>query len=293
MAPGEADTLELVTTIPELRSLRRAWRAAGLSVGVVPTMGALHEGHLSLCRRARAENDRVLVTIFVNPLQFGPNEDFTRYPRDLEGDLRLLRGVPVDAVFSPGTEEMYPRPNWASVEVAHVSEGLCGAFRPGHFRGVATVVTKLFHLTEPTRAYFGQKDAQQLAVIRRMVADLNFDLEVVGCPTVREPDGLAMSSRNRYLSAAERKAATCLIRGLRAGERMVAGGERDAAAVRAAITEVIEAEPLARLQYAAVVHPETMAEVRKIHGKVLLAAAAHVGSTRLIDNLEATPPGTA
>lgn len=283
--------LEIVTTVAEMQERARAWRRAGLAIGAVPTMGALHEGHLSLVRRARAENDRVVVTIFVNPLQFGPNEDYNRYPRDLDGDAALVASTGADVIFAPPVNEMYPEPPLTSVDVAGISEGLCGASRPGHFRGVATVVSKLLHITLPDRAYFGQKDAQQLAVIRRMVRDLNFPVAVIGCPVVREADGLAMSSRNRYLGPAERQAATVLSRALRHAAGLVAGGVRDADQLRSAMREMTAAEPLARLDYADVVDAETIQPLTQLSpGRpALLALAVRIGTTRLIDNLEVLP----
>lgn len=275
--------MQLVTTVAELRALRRSW-GPDATVAVVPTMGALHAGHLGLVRQARAENERVIVTVFVNPLQFGPGEDFDRYPRDLEADLALLRPLGPDAVFAPPPSEMYPEQPLTYVDVTGITGQLCGASRPGHFRGVATVVTKLFHLTNPTAAYFGQKDYQQVAVIRRLVADLNFDIDIVAGATVREPDGLALSSRNRYLYPDERAAARCVPRALEAGASLLAAGETNADAIAAAIKDIIAAEPLARIDYVAVADPDTLQPVTTVNGPVLLAVAVFVGSTRLIDN---------
>lgn len=280
--------MQLVTTIAALRQLRRAWGPTE-SVAVVPTMGALHEGHLSLVRRARAEHDRVIVTVFVNPLQFGPGEDFARYPRDLDADVALLRPYNVDAVFAPEPQEMYPSPPLAFVDVEGITGVLCGASRPGHFRGVATVVTKLFHLTEPTAAYFGQKDYQQVAVIRRLVHDLNFDIDIVAVDTVREPDGLALSSRNRYLSADERAAARCVPQALTAGADAIHAGVTDPAAIAAAMQHVLAAEPMARADYIAVADPDTLQPLDAVTGPVLLALAVFIGRTRLIDNRIVTP----
>jgi pantoate--beta-alanine ligase len=274
--------MRVVHTIAEARAVRRALPGTW---GFVPTMGYLHEGHLSLVRRARAENDRVAVSIFVNPTQFGPHEDYSRYPRDLERDLRLLEPLGVDLVFVPSVEEMYPPGFQTWVIVEEVSRPLEGASRPGHFRGVATVVAKLFHILQPDRAYFGQKDAQQTVVIRRMVQDLNIPVEIVICPTVREPDGLAMSSRNTYLNPEERRAATVLFRALQAAKARYEAGERDAERLREAMREVIRAEPLARIDYVSVAHPETLQELERVEGPALLSLAVYIGTTRLIDNL--------
>lgn len=274
--------MRVVHTIAEARAVRRA--LAG-TWGFVPTMGYLHEGHLSLVRRARAENDHVAVSIFVNPTQFGPHEDYNRYPRDLERDLRLLEPLGVDLVFAPSVEEMYPPGFQTWVIVEEVSRPLEGASRPGHFRGVATVVTKLFNIIQPDRAYFGQKDAQQTVVIRRMVQDLNIPVEIVVCPTVREPDGLAMSSRNTYLSPEERQAATVLFRALQAAKARYEAGEREAERLREAMREVIGAEPLARLDYVSVADPETLQELSRVEERALLSLAVYIGQTRLIDNI--------
>jgi len=274
--------MQVVRTIAEVRAIRRALPGTW---GFVPTMGYLHEGHLSLVRRARAENDHVAVSIFVNPTQFGPHEDYNRYPRDLERDLRLLEPLGVDLVFAPSVEEMYPPGFQTWVIVEEVSRPLEGAARPGHFRGVATVVTKLFNIVQPDRAYFGQKDAQQAVVIRRMVQDLNIPVEIVVCPTVREPDGLAMSSRNTYLNPEERRAATVLFRALQATKARYEQGERDAERLREAMREVIQAEPLARLDYVSVADPETLQELDRVEDRALLSLAVYIGKTRLIDNI--------
>ena len=279
--------------IPAAAAFRRACdeaRSRGGSVGLVPTMGALHAGHLSLVRRAKQERDTVAVSIFVNPTQFAPAEDFAAYPRDLDRDLALARAEGVDVVFAPGVDEMYPdgEPQ-VTVDPGPLGDRLEGAARPGHFRGVLTVVGKLFHLAGPVTAYFGEKDAQQLALVRRMVRDLSVPVEIVGCPIVREPDGLAMSSRNAYLSPEERTAATCLSRGVRAAADLVAGGERDAEAVAAAVREVVRAEPLADLDYAVVVDEDTFAEVGRIERPARALVAARVGAPRLIDNALLTP----
>jgi pantoate--beta-alanine ligase len=289
-----------VGTIAELRALLDAERAAGRSVGFVPTMGYLHEGHVSLMRAARSATDVVVTSIFVNPLQFAAHEDLDDYPRDLERDCALAEGAGVDLVFVPSVDEMYPTPVpggllATTVSVAGVSEGMEGASRPTHFAGVATVVAKLFSIVGPCRAYFGEKDFQQLAVVRRMVADLSMPVEVVGCETVREDDGLAMSSRNAYLSPDERAAATVVHRALRAGAAVVLAGERDPAAVRAAMAAVVAGEPLGELDYVEVVRaadlsvPPTL-DPAEVAGDLRLLAAVRFRSTRLIDNLGVTAP---
>ena len=247
-------------------------------------MGYLHEGHLSLVSRAKAENQHVIVTIFVNPTQFGANEDLSKYPRDLERDLSLLRPLGVDVVWTPSAEIMYPPGYQTWVEVDALTKGLEGAMRPGHFRGVTTVVAKLFNATQPHKAYFGQKDAQQAAVIRRMAVDLNFPLEVIVCPTTREADGLAMSSRNKYLGEAERKAATVLFRALSAANEAYERGERSAEALRGKMKAVIAGEPLAQLQYVSCADYDSLEELDAVHGKALLSMAVYFGKTRLIDN---------
>ncbi|MGQ9907440.1 MAG: pantoate--beta-alanine ligase [Candidatus Flexifilum sp.] len=274
--------MHVIASIPELRSVRK--RLSG-RVGVVLTMGALHRGHLELIRAARAETDAVLVSIFVNPLQFGAHEDLARYPRDLQRDLDLLAAADVDVVFTPTPEIMYPPGFDTLVTVDTVAQGLEGQARPGHFQGVATVVAKLFNLTQPTISYFGQKDAQQVVVIRRMARDLNFDLEIAVIPTVREPDGLALSSRNVYLDAAQRRAAACLYRGLQAAAQRYAGGERDPEVLRASVRAEIEAEPLAQLEYVAVNDPRTLIGLHTIGDQpLLLSLAVRFGATRLLDN---------
>ncbi|NLG83579.1 MAG: pantoate--beta-alanine ligase [Firmicutes bacterium] len=281
--------MTLAKTVKEVREAIAAARREGKSIGFVPTMGYLHDGHLALIRRARAENGFVVVSIFVNPTQFGPNEDFARYPRDLARDLDLCRGAGVDLVFAPEVAQMYPPGFQTYVEVEELSQGLCGASRPGHFRGVATVVTKLFNIVTPDRAYFGEKDAQQLRVIKRMVVDLNFPLEIVAVPTVREPDGLAMSSRNTYLSPQERQAALVLYRALCLAKDLFVRGERRAEEILARMRELIAAEPLARIDYVAIVDDETLAPVERIDRPVLVALAVFIGPTRLIDNIVLKP----
>ncbi|MBE0415582.1 MAG: pantoate--beta-alanine ligase [Dehalococcoidia bacterium] len=274
--------MKVITTIAEMRKLRS--KQAG-SVGLVPTMGYLHEGHLELVRRALLENLTVIVSIFVNPTQFAPEEDFTSYPHDPERDLALLEKERVDLVFMPGAQEMYPEGSSSWVEVEKVTERLEGDFRPGHFRGVATVVAKLFNITQPHRAYFGQKDAQQLAVIRKMVSDLNMNLEVVAVPTVREPDGLALSSRNTYLSPKERKAALVLWKSLSLAQELWQKGERSAAPIRQEMTSLIESEPLAKIDYVSIADPETLEELEEIDRPALVSMAVKIGKTRLIDNI--------
>ncbi|HEX4490844.1 MAG TPA: pantoate--beta-alanine ligase [Acidimicrobiia bacterium] len=278
----------MVTLIETIEGVRRACddaRAAGRTVGLVPTMGYLHEGHRSLMRRARAETDLVVVSIFVNPTQFGPNEDLARYPRDLPGDLDACRAEGVDVVFAPSVEEMYPNGAATTVHVEGVTRGLCGDHRPGHFDGVTTVVAKLFAITGRSRAYFGRKDAQQVAVVARMAADLDLPVEVVACPLVRETDGLARSSRNAYLAPDDRRAAPVLFNGLRAAAELVAAGERDPQRVIAAVRDVVATEPRVELEYVEARDAATMAPIDRLDGDVLLALAAHLGATRLIDNV--------
>jgi pantoate--beta-alanine ligase len=278
--------MQTFTTIPELRAARAAV-PPGQTVGLVPTMGYLHEGHLALVAAARAANDVVVVSIFVNPAQFGPNEDFSRYPRDEARDLALLDAGGVDWVFLPPAAEVYPPGYQTYIEVRDVTTRLEGAVRPGHFAGVATVVAKLFNLVQPTQAYFGQKDAQQVVVLRRMVRDLNFPLELVVRPTEREPDGLARSSRNVYLTPEERQAALCLSRALRAAQDQWQAGVRDGDTLRAAMQAVLAAEPLARPDYVSVADPDTLEELQAIGPDqgALASLAVRVGKTRLIDNV--------
>lgn len=283
--------LTTVATIAELRATLDARRAAGASVGFVPTMGYLHAGHTSLMDAARAETDVVVTSIFVNPLQFAAHEDLDSYPRDLARDTALAEAHGVDLLFVPSVTEMYPEPVATTVSVAGVSQGYEGASRPTHFDGVATVVAKLFNIVGPCRAYFGEKDFQQLAVVRRMVADLSAPVTVVGCPTVREDDGLAMSSRNAYLTDAERAAAPVLYWALRAGAAAVEAGERDPDAVVTAMTEVVATEPLAELDYAAVVDAATLEVPRPLRGELRLLIAARFGKARLLDNLGVRAPG--
>ena len=276
--------ITIVKTIEEVRAQVKAWRAEGLTVGLVPTMGYLHEGHQSLIARSVAENDRTVVSDFVNPIQFGPTEGLATYPRDIERDAALCESTGANLIFHPEADEMYAPDFCTYVDMDHLTKGLCGKTRPIHFRGVCTVVSKLFHIVQPDRAYFGQKDAQQLAVIRRMVRDLNMPLTIVGCPIIREEDGLAKSSRNTYLSAEERKAALCLSRGLNKGRAAVEAGETDAEKVKAIITAEIEAEPLSRIDYVEIVDWNNLEPVSSTEGSILAAVAVYIGKTRLIDN---------
>lgn len=276
--------MEIISSPEEVRKQVRRWREQGLSVGLVPTMGYLHEGHKSLIDRAVSENDRVVVSVFVNPIQFAPNEDLATYPRDLARDSALCENAGAALIFHPEKEDMYFDDFCTYVDMDRLTKGLCGKTRPTHFRGVCTVVSKLFHIVEPDKAYFGQKDAQQLAVIRRMVRDLNFGLEIVGCPIVREADGLAKSSRNTYLSKEERQAALILHKSLEKGQELIKSGERKTAPVIAAIRENIETESLAKIDYVEAVDALSMENVEEIEGEVLVAIAVYIGKTRLIDN---------
>lgn len=276
--------MKLVKTIEEVRAQVRAWRAEGLTIGFVPTMGYLHEGHESLIRRSVSENDRTVVSDFVNPIQFGPKEDLTAYPRDIDHDSALCERAGVDLIFHPEPEEMYASDWCTFVDMNDLTKGLCGKTRPTHFRGVCTVVSKLFNIVQPDNAYFGQKDAQQLAVIRRMVRDLNMPLTIHGCPIIREADGLAKSSRNTYLNPEERQAALCLSRALNKGRAAVEAGETDAAVVRSIIVEEIQREPLARIDYVEIVDWNTLKPTDRTDGEILTAIAVYIGKTRLIDN---------
>lgn len=283
--------MEICRSIGSVRSLSRAWKRDGFGVAFVPTMGALHEGHTSLVRLARHHGDRVVVSIFVNPTQFGPGEDFARYPRDEEADLAACDAAGADAAFLPPVAAMYPPGSSTSVSVeGTLTAGLCGASRPGHFRGVATVVCKLLHIVEPDAAVFGQKDAQQLAVIRRMVRDLDIPTEIVSAPIVREPDGLAMSSRNAFLSPEERAQAVVLNRALREAEARVAGGVTAPGTLREVLVHAIAGAPLARLDYAEVVDAETLWPLETLDRPALAALAVRFGKTRLIDNAPLSPP---
>lgn len=275
--------MKIVGTVKEVREQVKEWKKQGLSVGFVPTMGYLHEGHKSLMDAARKGNDKVVVSIFVNPMQFGPTEDLATYPRDLDHDAALCESAGVDLIFHPEPEEMYEKDFCSFVDMTGLTEGLCGKTRPIHFRGVCTVVNKFFNIVTPDRAYFGQKDGQQLAVIKRMVRDLNMDIEIVGCPIVREEDGLAKSSRNTYLSSEERKAALILSKTVALGKEL-AKTEKDANKVVEAMKKNIETEPLAKIDYVEAVDALSMAPVEKLEGTCMLAMAVYIGKTRLIDN---------
>ena len=275
--------MKIVGTVKEVREQVKEWKKQGLSVGFVPTMGYLHEGHKSLMDAARKGNDKVVVSIFVNPMQFGPTEDLATYPRDLDHDAALCESAGVDLIFHPEAEEMYEKDFCSFVDMTGLTEGLCGKTRPIHFRGVCTVVNKLFNIVTPDHAYFGQKDGQQLAVIKRMVRDLNMDIEIVGCPIVREEDGLAKSSRNTYLSSEERKAALILSKTVALGKEL-AKTEKDANKVVEAMKKNIETEPLAKIDYVEAVDALSMAPVEKLEGTCMLAMAVYIGKTRLIDN---------
>lgn len=281
--------MQITRRIDETRSSIAALRGSGHRIGFVPTMGALHAGHISLIEAARRDDSAVVVSIFVNPTQFGPNEDFSRYPRDEAGDLARCESAGAALVFLPGVDEMYPAGAVTTVRVAKLTDTLCGPHRPGHFDGVATVVAKLFHIVQPDAAYFGEKDAQQLAVIRRMTRDLDMPVSIVGCPTMREPDGLAMSSRNAYLSSEHRVQAAVLHRALQAGRARIESGERDARAVESLMQGMVHAAGPARVDYISVVDAAGLQPVSKIDVPVLLALAVRIGGTRLIDNVRVDP----
>ncbi|NBI63297.1 pantoate--beta-alanine ligase [Clostridiales bacterium] len=276
--------MNIAETIKETRRIVKEWKMQGLTVGLVPTMGFLHEGHESLIRRCAAENDKTVVSVFVNPMQFGKNEDLEGYPRDFRRDSRICQEAGAHLIFHPCPEEMYPPDFFTYMDMDTITEGLCGGNRPGHFRGVCTVVGKLFHIVSPDRAYFGQKDAQQLSVIKKMVRDLDFDLEIVGCPTVREADGLAKSSRNTYLSEAERQQATVIHRSLRYAEEAIAAGERDVKTIREEMIRMISQQPLADIDYVEFVDWGLLQPIEKLEKPALVAVAVRFGDTRLIDN---------
>ncbi|MGN0132255.1 MAG: pantoate--beta-alanine ligase [Lachnospiraceae bacterium] len=281
--------MQITGKISEVRTQVKEWKRQGMTVGFVPTMGYLHEGHASLMKRAKEECDKVVASIFVNPMQFGVNEDLDSYPRDLEADAKLCEAIGVDLIFHPEVEEMYADGFCSFVDMNGLTRELCGKSRPIHFRGVCTVVNKLFNIVAPDKAFFGQKDAQQLAVIRRMVKDLNMDVEIVGCPIIREEDGLAKSSRNTYLNEEERKAALILSRTIRLGEKLVKEGMTDAGQLVAAMKENIEKEPLAKIDYVDAVSMENIEKVDTIEENVLVAMAVYIGKTRLIDNFIVGP----
>ena len=274
----------LVKKINELRSLIKLWRKEGLSIGYVPTMGALHEGHESLIRKAVKENDKVVVSVFVNPTQFGPNEDYNSYPRNIDKDLEICMDAGANVVFNPEPSEMYYDNRSTSVSVSNLTSVLCGAKRPGHFDGVCLVISKFLNIVTPDRAYFGEKDAQQVAVIKRMVRDLNIDVEIVACPIIREEDGLAKSSRNTYLSNEERKAAMVLSRSLNKSKEMLKQGERKADIIKQIIKKEINKEPLAKIDYVEIVDSESLENVETIEKSILIPIAVYIGKTRLIDN---------
>lgn len=274
----------LVKNISEIKDLVSEWKKEGKTIGLVPTMGYLHEGHESLIKKAKKENDKVIVSVFVNPTQFGPNEDLESYPRNIEKDRELCESCGVDVVFNPEPVEMYKNNASTYINVEGLTEGLCGASRPIHFRGVCTVVSKLFNITMADRAYFGEKDAQQLAVVKKMVEDLNFNIDVVGCPIIREKDGLAKSSRNTYLSKEERVAALILNKSLNLALKKLKNGESSGENVINVIKGVIKEEPLAKIDYVEVVDSKTLKPVKKIEDSILVAIAVYIGKTRLIDN---------
>lgn len=276
--------MNIAGKIKEVREIAENWKKQSLSIGLVPTMGYLHDGHKSLIEKARCENDKVVVSIFVNPIQFGPNEDFEKYPRDMERDADVCRQAGADLIFTPEVYEMYPSKNLVYLDIDELGEGLCGAKRPGHFRGVCTVVSKLFNIVTPDRAYFGEKDAQQLTIIRRMAQDMNYKTQIVPCPIVRESDGLAMSSRNSYLSPEERAAALVLSKSLGLAHNLLLSGERKAETIKNCLIENISSEPLACIDYVAVVDASTLKDTDRFDGAVLVAVAVYIGKTRLIDN---------
>lgn len=277
--------MNIIKTVKDIRSIVKKERSAGKTIGFVPTMGYLHQGHLSLIKKAKEENDVVVVSVFVNPIQFGAGEDYETYPRNIEKDSNLAKGAGADLIFNPEVGEMYPKGYKTDVEVHSITDKLCGASREGHFKGVTTVVCKLFNMVLPDRAYFGQKDAQQVIVIKQMVRDLNMDVEVIPCPIVREEDGLALSSRNTYLSKEERKAGLVLSKSLFEAKKMVEGGERDAIKIKAFIITNIGKEPLAHIDYVEVINAENLEDVKELRGDILMALAVKIGKTRLIDNM--------
>lgn len=281
--------MKVVSTKTEVREQVKQWRKEGLSVGFVPTMGYLHEGHESLVKKAASENDRVVVSIFVNPMQFGPKEDLATYPRDLEADKKLCEAAGAALIFHPEPEEMYDDGFCSFVDMNGLTNALCGISRPVHFRGVCTVVNKLFNIVKPDRAYFGEKDAQQLAVVKRMVSDLDMDIEIVGCPIIREADGLAKSSRNTYLSTEGRREALVLSKAIFAGKQMVLDGERNPEIIKKAMKDIIVAAPMAKIDYVEIVDFKTMKSVEKIEGEILCAIAVYIADeARLIDNFMVT-----
>jgi pantoate--beta-alanine ligase len=282
--------MQIIKTIKDMQALSRGLKIEKKTIGFVPTMGALHEGHLSLVRRSKKENDITVVSIFVNPIQFGPKEDFKQYPRDLEGDLKKLDILDTDIVFVPDEKEMYAQGFSTVINVGTIGEILCGVTRKGHFNGVATVVAKLFNIVMPQRAYFGQKDFQQSVIIKKLVRELNFDIDIIVCPIVREPDGLAMSSRNSYLNQDERKAAVILYKALRHGEELINKGIKDVSHLKEEIRSVLSSEPLAKTEYVEIVDPESLEDIKEIKTQAVICIAVRIGTTRLIDNLIVSAP---
>jgi pantoate--beta-alanine ligase len=276
--------MNTLVNIKEMQEMAQRWNKQGLSIGFVPTMGYLHNGHISLIEKARAENNKVIVSIFVNPIQFCPGEDFDKYPRDTGHDSKVCAASGVDLLFMPDAAEMYPPDFFTFVDIQQLGNGLCGARRPGHFRGVCTVISKFFNIISPDRAYFGEKDAQQLAIIKRMTTNLNYKTEIVSCPTVREADGLAMSSRNSYLSEEQRKAALVISKSLDMAKNLLTNGERTIAKIKTAIIEAISKEPLANIDYVEAVEPLSLKPIDTVYDSVLVAAAVYIGGIRLIDN---------
>lgn len=277
--------MQIIKTIKDMQTLSRRLKSEKKTIGLVPTMGALHGGHLSLVKRSKNENDITIVSIFVNPIQFSPKEDFQQYPRDLEGDIKKLSSISADIVFTPENYEIYPEDFSTIIDVGSVGDILCGASRPGHFNGVATVVAKLFNIVMPHRAYFGQKDFQQTVVIKKLVKELNFDIDIVVCPTIREDDGLAMSSRNNYLNQKEKESAGVLYRALKHGERLIATGIINSLRVKTEMEDIIKSEPLAKIEYIEIVDPRSLEKVKVIKPPVVICLAVRIGTTRLIDNL--------
>ncbi|APQ97863.1 pantoate--beta-alanine ligase [Clostridium botulinum] len=276
--------MNIVNTIKDVRLIIKKWKDENLSIGYVPTMGYLHEGHASLIKKAREENDKVIVSIFVNPIQFGPKEDYSTYPRDLVKDSSLCEKFGVDLIFNPKTSEMYPNKIYSHINVDILTENLCGEKRPGHFQGVCTVLTKFFNILNPTKAYLGEKDAQQLAVVKKMVEDLNFPIEIIGCPIIREEDGLAKSSRNAYLNKQERKSALILNKSLKEALKALESGEKNLNNIKDIIVSKLNKEPLAKIDYVSIVDSITLQSVEKIQSSILVAIAVYIGKTRLIDN---------
>jgi len=276
--------MNIVHTIKDVKEIIKKWKDENLSIGYVPTMGYLHEGHASLIKKAREENDKVVVSIFVNPIQFGPKEDYSTYPRDLTNDSSLCDEFGADLIFNPEASEMYPNKIYSHVNVDTLTENLCGEKRPGHFQGVCTVLTKFFNIIAPTRAYFGEKDAQQLAVVKKMVQDLNFPIEIIGCPIIRESDGLAKSSRNAYLNIKERKSALVLNKSLKEALNALDSGETKSNTIKNIIVSRLNKEPLAKIDYVSIVDSDNLHPVEEIKSSILVAIAVYIGKTRLIDN---------